>query len=190
MPTGQPRSRYQHSDCVPVALARKTPRFLAFCRMDLGLPAPFPPPLFRGMRRGLSLPELLLVLTIVGTLLGVGLPRLGAWLDWAAVDAAAGEATMAIAVARHKAIAGGTRTQLVIRADVLTIDTLGPPGWSRWRDYPGPAARGVALAVSNARIAFAPNGIAWGASNTRIVLRRGSRSETITVSRVGRVKRW
>lgn len=142
------------------------------------------------MRRGLSLAELLLVLTIIGTLLAVALPRLGAWLDWAAVDGAAGEATMAIAVARHKAIAWGTRTQLVLRAEALSIDTLGPLGWSRWRDYPGPAARGVALAVSNARLVFAPSGIAWGVSNTRIVLRRGSRSETITVSRVGRVKRW
>ena len=142
------------------------------------------------MRRGLSLPELLLVVAVMGTLLAVALPRLGAWLDWAAVNGAAGEATMAIAVARQEAIVWGTHTQLVIRAEALTIDTLGPLGWSRWRDYPGPAARGVTLAVSNPRIAFAPNGVAWGASNTRIVLRRGSRSETITVSRVGRVKRW
>jgi len=142
------------------------------------------------MRRGLSLPELLLVLVIVGTLLGLALPRLAVWLDWAAVDGAAGDATMAIAVARQKAIAWGTRTQLVMRAETLTIDTLGPLAWGRWRAYPGPAARGVALAVTNSRIVFAPNGIAWGASNTRIVLRRGSRSETITVSRVGRVKRW
>jgi prepilin-type N-terminal cleavage/methylation domain-containing protein len=142
------------------------------------------------MRRGLSLPELLLVLTIIGTMLGVALPRLGAWLDWVAVDAAAGEATMAIAVARQQAIMWGTRTQLVMRADTLAIDTLGPQRWSRWRAYPGPAARRVVVAVSNARIVFAPNGIAWGASNTTIVLRRGSRSETITVSRVGRVKRW
>jgi prepilin-type N-terminal cleavage/methylation domain-containing protein len=142
------------------------------------------------MRRGLSLPELLLVLTIIGTLLGIALPRLGAWLDWSAVNGAAGEATMAIAVARQKAIAWSIRTQLVISADALTIDTLGPSGWSRWRDFPGPAARDVALDVSNPRIVFGPNGIGWGASNTRIVLRRGSRSETITVSRVGRVKRW
>jgi prepilin-type N-terminal cleavage/methylation domain-containing protein len=142
------------------------------------------------MRRGLSLPELLVVLTIMGTLLGITLPRLGGWLDWAAVDGAAGEVTMAIATARQKAIAWGARTQLVVREEMFTIDTLGPQGWSRWREYPGPAARRVGLTVTNARIVFAPNGIAWGASNTTIVLRRGSRSETITVSRVGRVKRW
>jgi type II secretory pathway pseudopilin PulG len=142
------------------------------------------------MRHGASLPELLLVLAVAGMLLGTALPRLASLLDWAAVDGAARETTMAIAVARQEAIAWAIRTRLQLAAEALAIDTLGPEGWGRWREYPGPAARGVSLATTNARIAFAPNGIAWGLSNTRIVLRRGSHSETITVSRVGRVKRW
>ena len=73
---------------------------------------------------------------------------------------------------------------------MITIDTLGSPGWGRWTWSPGASARGVALTVSNPRIEFASIGIAWGFSNTKIVLSRGFHNETITVSRVGRVKRW
>jgi len=48
----------------------------------------------------------------------------------------------------------------------------------------------VALEVSNPVVVFDPIGLAWGLSNTKVVLRRGVRSETITLSRLGRVKRW
>ncbi len=130
------------------------------------------------------------MLALVGTLLALGLPRAARWLDRVAVEAAARETTMAIALARQRAIAWGTRTQVTIRPDTIAIDTLGPAGWGRWASPPGAEARGVALQVSNPRIVFVPLGIAWGFSNTRIVLRRGLHSETITVSRVGRVKRW
>jgi hypothetical protein len=44
--------------------------------------------------------------------------------------------------------------------------------------------------VSNPLVVFGPTGMGWGVSNTRITLQRGSQVETITVSRVGRVKRW
>jgi hypothetical protein len=47
----------------------------------------------------------------------------------------------------------------------------------------------VTLAVSNPAVVFDPIGLAWGISNTTIELRRGGKVATITVSRVGRVKR-
>jgi hypothetical protein len=47
----------------------------------------------------------------------------------------------------------------------------------------------VSLQVSNPVVAFSPIGVGWGASNTTITLRRGSQVETITTSRVGRVRR-
>jgi prepilin-type N-terminal cleavage/methylation domain-containing protein len=141
------------------------------------------------VERGFSLPELIVAMTLICTLLALSLPRAQSWLDRAAVNRAAGDITMAIAIARHQAIAWGADTRLVVDAAILATDTLGA-GWGTWREVPGPAAHGVTLAISNRRITFAPNGIAQGFSNTRIVLSRGSHSETITVSRVGRVKRW
>jgi Tfp pilus assembly protein FimT len=142
------------------------------------------------MRSGFSLPEAVLVMAVAVVLLGVGLPRLGGWLDRAAVAAAARETTLAIAVARHRAIAWGGRTRVTIRPDTIVTDTLGPIGWGRWAQVPGAQARGVSLSITNPLVEFVPLGMAWGFSNTRIVLRRGLQSETITVSRVGRVKRW
>jgi len=44
--------------------------------------------------------------------------------------------------------------------------------------------------VSNPVVVFDAIGIGWGASNTTVVLRRGTRVEKITLSRIGRVKRW
>jgi hypothetical protein len=48
----------------------------------------------------------------------------------------------------------------------------------------------VALEVSNPVVVFEPIGLAWGLSNTTVVLRRGTHVATITISRLGRVKRW
>jgi len=38
-------------------------------------------------------------------------------------------------------------------------------------------------------MAYAPNGLGYGASNLTLVLRRGERAETLVVSRLGRVRR-
>jgi Tfp pilus assembly protein FimT len=142
------------------------------------------------MRRGFSLLDLLVVISLVGLFLLAGLPRLAGVFDRIAVNRAAGELTMTLAVARNLAISYGMRTRVTIRSDALEVDSLGREGWAQWRAFPGPAARGVSLAVSNPVIQYHGNGIGWGLSNTRVVLKRGSHSETITTSRLGRVKRW
>jgi prepilin-type N-terminal cleavage/methylation domain-containing protein len=142
------------------------------------------------MRRGFSLPELALVVSVAGLLLVIGLPRLRGALDRIAVSRAAGELTTTLAVARHLAISYGMRTRVTIRPDSLAVDSLGRDGWAPWGAFPGPATHGVSLTVSNRVVQYNGIGIGWGLSNTRVVLRRGSHSETITTSRLGRVKRW
>ena len=79
---------------------------------------------------------------------------------------------------------------MVIAADTVRLDRWEPPQWVRVRCWPGPAARRVALEVSNPEVVFDPIGLAWGVSNTRVVFRRGTDVEMLTVSSVGRVKRW
>jgi hypothetical protein len=69
------------------------------------------------------------------------------------------------------------------------VDREGPLGWEPYARWPGPAAAGVALRVTNPEIVFGPLGLGWGLANTRVELRRGSQIETITTSRLGRVKR-
>ena len=84
----------------------------------------------------------------------------------------------------------GTRSRAVIAADSLRIDRWIKGAWADLHRWPGPDRRGVTLEVSTPVVVFEPIGIAWGLSNTTVVLRRGTRVATITVSRLGRVKRW
>jgi prepilin-type N-terminal cleavage/methylation domain-containing protein len=142
------------------------------------------------MARGFSLIELAFVLCIIAVLVSIGVPRLQPFLDRIAADHAARDVTTALAVTRHGAVLQGMRARLTIDADSLRIDRLEPAGWTPWRRWPGPSDDRVQLEVSNPEVVFGPTGMGWGVSNTKIVLRRGSQVETITVSRVGRVKRW
>ena len=144
------------------------------------------------MRRegGFSLIELAVVLVVVALILATGLPRFGRLLDWIAADAAARDVTTAFAVSRAEAVMQATRSRVVIGADSLRIDRWEGDSWAPYLRWPGPASRGVTLQVSNPEVVFSPLGMGWGASNTKVVLQRGSQIETITTSRVGRVKRW
>lgn len=142
------------------------------------------------MAKGFSLVEAAIVLLIVALLVAVGLPRLQSFLDRIAADQAAREITTALAVGRNGAVLQGMRARLTIAADSLRIDRLEPDGWTPWKRWPGPADLAVSVEVSNPVVVFGPTGRGWGASNTKVVLRRGSQVETITVSRLGRVKRW
>jgi len=141
------------------------------------------------MRRGFTLLELVAVLAIVAVLTTFAVWRLVPLVDWIAADGAARDVTSALAVTRTAAVLRGTRARLRIAADSLRIDREGPAGWEPYARWAGPASAGVTLTVSNPEVVFSPLGIAWGLSNTRIVLSRGSQIETITTSRLGRVRR-
>ena len=142
------------------------------------------------MRRGLSLAELVVALAIVAVVTAVTLPSVGGLLDWIAVNTAAEDVATALAAARNAAVMQGSRTRLTIAPDTLRIDRWRGDSWDAVLRWPGPLAHGVTLEVSNPEVVFDPIGLGWGVSNTSVVMRRGSRIETLTVSRVGRVKRW
>ncbi len=142
------------------------------------------------MRRGFTLAELAVVLAILAIVTAITLPRLQGLRDWIAVNSAAQDVTTAVAVTRNAAIMQGSRRRLVIARDSLRIDRWAGDSWASLERWPGPDRYGVSLEVSTPVVVFDPIGIPWGASNTKVVLRRGFRSETITLSRLGRVKRW
>lgn len=144
----------------------------------------------KGFDVGFTVLELLIVICIAGVLVAFGIPRAARLMDWIATERAVRDVTTALAVARHGAVMQGTRARLTIKSDSLLIDRLEGQEWRPWWRRPGPASHGVTLKVSNPIVVFGPTGMGWGASNTRIVLMRGSQVETITTSRVGRVKHW
>jgi prepilin-type N-terminal cleavage/methylation domain-containing protein len=140
------------------------------------------------VQRGFSLGELMVVLALTALLLAVVVPRLAPAFDRIATEAAARDVTTAIEVARSAAVMQGTRARLHIGPDSLWIDRQQGGGWVPYARWPGPAASGVTLSVSNSQLVFGPLGVGWGLANTRVVLRRGSHTETITTSRLGRVR--
>jgi len=139
---------------------------------------------------GFTVLELMVVICIAGLLATFWIPRAARLLDWIATERALRDVTTALAVARHGAVLRATRARLTITGDSLRIDRLERQEWETWWRKPGPASHGVTLHVSNPIVVFGPTGMGWGVSNTKIVLSRGSQVETITVSRLGRVKHW
>ncbi len=142
------------------------------------------------MSKGFTLLELIVVLCIAAALLAFWVPRAARLMDWLETEHAVRDVTTALAVGRNGAVMQATRARITFSPDTIRIDRLGAKGWEPWWRTPGPSSHGVTLETSNPVVQFGPFGLGWGVSNTRIVLRRGSQAETITMSRVGQVKHW
>lgn len=138
-------------------------------------------------RAALTLLELLLVLVMIGTLLGLAVPPIAAWTDRAAVHAAAQDIEALFAEARAEALA--RRVGVWLRFDSLA-------GAVRLR-IPGVGTRtravgslyGVALASSRDSTSYDGLGLGHGAANVTVVVGRGAARDTLVVSRLGRVRR-
>lgn len=137
-------------------------------------------------RRGSTLLEQVLVVTIVG--IGVALATVGAvrLLDAAHVHAAARDVAAMFTLARDRAMA--TDEPAAVRLDAMhqqvrvhvTSDTVAVLDLR---------ARGVTLLTTRDSMTYTSNGLGFGAANLRVILARGRSQDTITVSRLGRVKR-
>jgi prepilin-type N-terminal cleavage/methylation domain-containing protein len=138
------------------------------------------------MRRGVTLIELLLVLTVTGLLFGIALPRFASLADGLAVMQAAQHLVGAQRRARMTAILESREIVLTIAPDSLVI-RVGHGGLESWRAS-GPAAEGVALAGGVKRIVYSPVGITTGLSNASFPLTRGNARRTVVVSRLGRAR--
>ena len=141
------------------------------------------------MRRGVTLIELVMVLAIVGMVMGLAAPRVATWLDRMAVDRAAIEIVTFYHEARFGAIRRAARVRVIVGEDSLRAAFEGLLD-STFLRRPGPGRHGVRLTASRQEIRFYPNGVGLGAANTKLVLQRGAVAESLTTSRLGRLKRW
>lgn len=139
------------------------------------------------MRQGLTLAELLLVCTFAGLVAGITLPRAASFVDVLRLQQASHEVAGAVTLARAAAIRRANYTRLVID---------GPHGELRIESGPDTlyrrnlrAMHRVALSASRDTITYAPSGLGYGIANSTIVVSIGQRAETVTVSRLGRMRR-
>jgi prepilin-type N-terminal cleavage/methylation domain-containing protein len=139
------------------------------------------------MRRGTTLPELILVVTIVGILGTIAIPRTVRWRDRMSVRAAALETVATFALARRWSLSRSSRTAITFDTVAATLTVRSFADTIARRDLA--SSHGVTLSASRDSMAYAPNGLGYGASNLTIVLRRGAAAESIFVSRLGRVRR-
>lgn len=139
------------------------------------------------MRRGTTLVEQLLILTLLGILAAITAGAGARLADAITVHAAARDVADLFALARDNAVASGQRTavrlidlsgRVVVHADTDTIARLDLAQRSL-----------VHLTASRDSMAYASSGLGYGAANLRVIVSRGSAADTLTVSRLGRVRR-
>ncbi|HEX5725327.1 MAG TPA: GspH/FimT family pseudopilin [Longimicrobiaceae bacterium] len=145
-----------------------------------------------GAPRGFSLLELMVALALVGLLITMMAPRMGATLavirSRSAIDRLSGD----LAHSRMQAIRQGRTASVRITSSqkyVVTlddgstaIDTLKKVDLSG--DYTG-----VALTPTSGRIAFDSRGLLRSGSLDSVVVRRSGRKSTLRISGVGRIYR-
>ena len=141
------------------------------------------------MQRGVSIVELVIVILILGVLTSLAAPKVSVWSDRLAVLRAVEQVAGFHRRARLRAVLNSTRVKVAFSAESLTAIALGPPDSTILSEL-GPARLGVSLTASRNSIRLYPNGLGLGAANTKIVLEKGEVAGSLTVSRLGRLKRW
>ncbi|MDH3455981.1 MAG: prepilin-type N-terminal cleavage/methylation domain-containing protein [Gemmatimonadota bacterium] len=141
------------------------------------------------MRRGVTLLEVIIVITVVGIITALAVPRVATWTDQRAAARAARELVNFYSHARMSAIFRGSQVRLEFAPDTLRAAFEGVSD-SVFLVRPGPKRHGVTLRASRSVIRIYPNGFGRGAANTKLVVRRGIAAESLTTSRLGRLKRW
>jgi Tfp pilus assembly protein FimT len=137
-------------------------------------------------RHGTTLIGQLVGISLLGLLFSITLRGAATLRDQLALRSARGAVREALALARDQAMAGGRAVavrfdardgRLVVHAADDSLHRVAlASGW------------GVALATTRDSTAYLPSGLGAGAANLSIILRRGAVADTLTVSRLGRVR--
>ena len=136
---------------------------------------------------GFTLLELLLAVTIIGTLTGITIPRTRRLLDAIATRGAAGDAVNMLELARHVAMSRGERVSVDIDSAPARLTMRAGNDTIKRRDEK--AIHGVRFAATRTPVVYSQLGMGFGVSNLTLVVTRGQAAETVTVSRLGRVRR-
>jgi prepilin-type N-terminal cleavage/methylation domain-containing protein len=141
-----------------------------------------------GVRRlAFTLLELVIVLSLVGLLMALALPRFSAMRDGASVRAAMADLSAVFSVARQSAITRRTTVAVVLDTTLGTVE-LRAAGRSFSR-HDLNATFGIVLGANRDSAVYDSRGLGYAVSNLTVTVRRGAIVDTLTMSRLGRV-RW
>jgi len=141
------------------------------------------------MAKGFTLLEVTIAIVVILTIAGLAFPRISGTFNQIATDRALGEVLSFYHEARLAAIWRSTAVEIEFAEDTLRATFKGLAD-SLFVTAPGPQAHGVQMVVSRYKIRIYPTGIGWGAANMKLVFTRGAAAESLTTSRLGRIKRW
>ena len=138
------------------------------------------------MRRfGLKVFELTVVLTIVGLLTTLAIPRLVGLRNASSVRSAASEVAAAFTLARQSAIVG--RSAVAVVLDTTGGEVTVRSGTRVVSRRQLRAIYSVILSANRDSAVYDARGMGYGVSNITIRIRRGSFVDTLTMSRLGRL---
>jgi prepilin-type N-terminal cleavage/methylation domain-containing protein len=143
---------------------------------------------FYGVRKsGFSLPEVAVALAMMAVVLSIALHRFAALRDATSVRAATGDLGSAFSLARQIAVSNRRVVAIVLDTGRGVVEVrLGGARVAR-RDLG--VTYGVHLGSNRDSAVYDARGVGYGLSNLSVAIRRGRFVDTLTMSRLGRV-RW
>ena len=137
-------------------------------------------------RKAFTLVETTVVVAFMALLTAITLPRASGFIDSIEVRGAVAEVEALFSLARHAAIARGSRVTLEIDPARSTVWVRAGTETLRSREVG--AAHGVMLTANRTTITYSPIGVGYGAANASLIVSRGRVVDTVVVSRLGRVR--
>lgn len=138
-------------------------------------------------RDGSTLIEQVILLAVLGVVGTVGVAGGSRLLDTTTVHAASRELAELFSLARDRAMATGTRT--AIRLDAARARVVVHSGIDTLATLDLRQQHAVRIDVTRDSMAYLSSGLGYGAANLRVIVSRGASRDTLTVSRLGRVRR-
>lgn len=137
-------------------------------------------------QRGFTIPELLVSLVLLSIIMGVAIPRFTGLRDRMSVRGAASLAVSALSDARESAMRLNTRVAFIV--DTGTSRLVVRSGSDTMRVIDLREIFRASVSTSRDSIAYSSTGLGYGAANSRYIITRGGAAESVTVSRLGRVR--